>query len=201
MSDEAVKRALIDAIIEIHVLERQDIVEEDLQARRLKILIWYLTVAIMLLLGAIPLITTVVKEPTVSGKVPAVIWPILYNKKYHPWALMAAAFGLAVIGAVGGMISGMLKVRDTRASLASYRASLLNLAVKPLAGALAALVLCALLSWNVIRGLDVTSPGVFLLVAFLAGFSERYFLRIVGATENEPRTSLSAKKHSEEAGP
>jgi hypothetical protein len=203
MSDEAVKRALIDAIIEIHVLERQDIVEEDLQARRLKILIWYLTVAIILLLGAIPLTTTVVKEPTVSGKVPAVIWPILYNKKYHPWALMAAAFGLAIIGAVGGMISGMLNVRHTRASLASYRASVLNLAVKPLAGALAALVLCALLSWNVIRGLEVTNPGVFLIAAFLAGFSERYFLRIVGTVENEPGTSSSAKKHPEvgEAGP
>jgi len=72
-----------------------------------------------------------------------------------------------------------------RASLAGYRVSMFNLALRPLIAAIAALVLYVFLSWNVIQGLNITNPGVYVLSAFLAGFSERYFLRIV-RTATEP---------------
>jgi hypothetical protein len=71
---------------------------------------------------------------------------------------------------------------------------LFNLALKPLAGAVAAVLLYIFLSWDIIKGIEVTSPGVFVLTAFLAGFSERYFLRVVKATENEPHVSESRSR-------
>jgi hypothetical protein len=61
---------------------------------------------------------------------------------------------------------------------------MLKLALKPLVGAVAALTLYFFLTWQVLTGVQVTSGGTILLVAFLAGFSERYFLRILKAEES-----------------
>jgi hypothetical protein len=194
-SDEALRNALADALNYINELDWQDVVEEELQARRLSILMRYLSLVLLLLLAAIPFTTTAIRTPDIpEGRV---IWPVLWPSYASDNDLTAAAFlvfaglGLAAIGAAGGVISGMLKVRDSRASLTSYRTSLFKLALKPLVGAVAALVMYTLLSWNIIKGLEVTSPGVFVLAAFLAGFSERYFLRVVRAAENEPEHSES----------
>jgi hypothetical protein len=150
---------------------------------------------LLLLLAAIPFTTIAIRSPDIpEGRV---IWPVFWpsyasdNDLTATAFLVFAALGLAAIGAAGGVISGMLKVRDSRASLTSYRTSLFNLALKPLVGAVAALVMYTLLSWNIIKGLEVTSPGVFVLVAFLAGFSERYFLRVVRAAATEPEHSES----------
>jgi hypothetical protein len=61
---------------------------------------------------------------------------------------------------------------------------MLKLALKPLVGGVAALTLYLLLSWQILTGVQVTSGGTFLLVGFLAGFSERYFLRLLSAAED-----------------
>ena len=42
-----------------------------------------------------------------------------------------------------------------------------------------ALVLYSLLSWQVLPGITIEGAGSYFLIAFLAGFSERYFLRIL----------------------
>jgi hypothetical protein len=192
-SDEALRNALADALNYINELDWQDVVQEELQARRLSILMRYLSLVLLLLVAAIPFITTAIRSPDMPEE--RIIWPVFWPSYASGNDLTASAFlvfaglGLAAIGAAGGVISGMLKVRDSRASLTSYRTSLLNLALKPLVGAVAALVMYTLLSWNIIKGLEVTSPGVFVLAAFLAGFSERYFLRVVRAAENEPQPS------------
>jgi hypothetical protein len=193
--------ALETSLRALHELDRDGLLGEDLQVRRLRILMIYLGLAFALLLAAIPFTTDMITTPQITdGQVRGVniVWPVfLPTDRYGEPAgstivyLVLAALGLAAIGAAGGVISGMLKIRDSRATLLSYRASLLNLALKPIVGAVAALVLYIFLSWSIIKGLDISSPGVFLISAFLAGFSERYFLRTIRAASNEVAASDS----------
>jgi len=196
-SDRELKQALEDGLNNINDLDKQIVVEEVLQARRLSVLICYLSLVLLLLLAAIPFTTTTIGAP---DRQEGVVWPVFWpssasdNRLTAGIFLVLAALGLAAIGAAGGVVSGMLKVRDSRATLTRYRTSLLNLGLKPLAGAVAAILLYIFLSWNIIKGLDVTSPGVFVLTAFLAGFSERYFLRVVRAAENKPEDSGSHRR-------
>ena len=96
------------------------------------------------------------------------------------------------MGAIGGTLSGLLTTRDSRPRLATYRTDMLKLSLKPLVGALAAVTLYILLSWDVIPGIDITSGGTYLALAVLAGFSERFFLRLlksVGEEQGEPERS------------
>ena len=93
--------------------------------------------------------------------------------------LFLGGLGLSLVGAVGGIVSGMFSVRDSATSLLDYRTSVKRMALKPLFGAVAALTLYFFLSANLISGVAVTSAGTYVVAAFLAGFSERYFLRIV----------------------
>ena len=51
-----------------------------------------------------------------------------------------------------------------------------------------------LLSWRAVP-LDVTSAGTFLLVAFMSGFSERFFLKLLGLD-----AAAQADKEHVEAG-
>jgi len=48
-----------------------------------------------------------------------------------------------------------------------------------LVGAAVAVTVYYLLSWRAVP-IDVTSAGTFLLVAFMSGFSERFFLKLLG---------------------
>ena len=60
----------------------------------------------------------------------------------------------------------------------------------PAIGGMAALILFIFLSWNVLPGVVFTNIGSVLFAAFLAGFSERYFLRVLNVDE-EGKTSPS----------
>jgi hypothetical protein len=62
---------------------------------------------------------------------------------------------------------------------------MIKLSLKPLVGALAAVTLYTLLSWNVIPGIQIISGGMYLALAVLAGFSERYFLRLLRTVGEE----------------
>jgi hypothetical protein len=109
-------------------------------------------------------------------------WPVatFANPLLTQWVSAAA---VCAVGAVGGILSGLLATRDSTTTLLDYRASILKLALKPLVGAVAALTLYFFLTWQILTGVQVTSGGTFLLVGFLAGFSERYFLRILKAEQ------------------
>jgi hypothetical protein len=89
-----------------------------------------------------------------------------------------SALSVSAIGAVGGIFSGLVSTRDSSTTIEDYRTSMLKLALKPLVGAVASVTLYLLLSWH-ITGMKVTNGGTFLLVGFLAGFSERYFLKLM----------------------
>ena len=90
-----------------------------------------------------------------------------------------AGGAVALVGAVGGSLSGLLQARASAVSAAEYQDSVLRLQLRPAVGATVALVLFVLLSWGIVPGVAVTSAGTYLLVAFVSGFSERYFLRLL----------------------
>lgn len=94
----------------------------------------------------------------------------------QPWAVMII---IALIGAVGAFLSGLMKVRDSSTTITSYKKSIIQFHLRPIVGAIFAVILTTLLSWNLIAGLTVSSVGVYILSAFLCGFSESYFLNIL----------------------
>jgi hypothetical protein len=94
----------------------------------------------------------------------------------QPWAVMLI---IALIGAVGAFLSGLMQIRDTSVTIGEYKKSVVQFHLRPIVGAIFAIIMTTLLSWNLIAGLDITSAGVYILSAFLCGFSERYFLDIL----------------------
>jgi hypothetical protein len=156
--------------------------------------------AFVLLMASVPYITTRLGS-TIEG------WPVFEFE--WQWATeTVAAAAVATLGAVGGIFSGLITTRDSRATLVEYRTSMLKLALKPLVGAVAAVTLYLLLSWQILTGVQVTNGGTFLLVGFLAGFSERYFLRLLTAPREDQMQSTgpgmpydSARETSIAVGP
>jgi hypothetical protein len=171
--------ALKDARTFINGCDEQALIEDDLQVTRLKGLVFYLVFAWAALLLVIPFVTKV--QVTNEG---VAIWPLKLTG-VDTLNLVLAAGGLSLVGAVGGIISGMFTVRDGRAILAEYRTSMWKLALKPLVGAVAALTLYLFLSSQIIEGVNVSNPGLYIVSAFFAGFSERYFLRVLRAQESK----------------
>ena len=153
--------------------ERQ-LIEDDLQVSRLSKAIGYVAFGWVLLMAIVPFARSVQKNA--EGQV---IWPVFDLKYADGFDLFLGALGLSFVGAVGGIVSGMFSVRDSTTSLLDYRTSVKRMTLKPLVGAVAALTLYFFLSANVISGVAVTSAGTYVVAAFLAGFSERYFLRFV----------------------
>ena len=180
--DRFARSALEDALNYLHGNEQANLVEDDLQVTRLHSLILYIGAAFLMLIVAVPYVTTRLGEG-IEG------WPVAEFASDEITQLVSA-LAVSVIGAVGGIFSGLIATWDSRAKLVEYRTSMLKLALKPLVGAVAALTLYLLLSWQVLTGVEVTNGGTFLLVGFLAGFSERYFLRLLSPREGEvPRVT------------
>jgi hypothetical protein len=172
---DAVETAVKDAITYVNGCAEQDLLEDDLQVSRLVRVRWYLGFAWLLLLAVIPVVSSV---QTLDE---AVVWPVLEVGRGQAVDLVFGALGLSIIGAVGGVVSGMLNVRDSRATMMDYRTSLKKLSLKPMVGAVAALVVYLFLSAHMISGIEITSSGTYVVLAFVAGFSERYFLAVLNA--------------------
>lgn len=89
-------------------------------------------------------------------------------------------FAAALAGALGGAVSGTFKLRDHIAHIGELRAFQPALVVQPLIGAAAGLFVLAVLESRVIDidwgGQDWAEAAVF---AFVAGFSEPFFLGVV----------------------
>jgi len=86
---------------------------------------------------------------------------------------------LAVVGALGGFLSGLLQARSSQVTLTEFQENMLKLQLRPIVGALVALILSVLLSWQILPGINAENAGSYVLFAFLSGFSERYFLRLL----------------------
>ena len=97
-----------------------------------------------------------------------------------------AAISFAVVGGIGGFLSGLLQMRGSKTNLGDYEMSILLFQLRPIFGAFAALILAALLSWGVLSDvIRVDKLGSFILVAFISGFSERYFINLLKLDQDE----------------
>ena len=118
------------------------------------------------------------------------IWPVLavlsaafaisvYMSNAHPSSVLSQVALTASAGAVGAVLSGTYKLRDEVARLADLRALAPALYVQPLIGATAGvIILLVLISGFLPQGADETWAK-YGIVAFLAGFSEPFFLGVV----------------------
>jgi hypothetical protein len=121
-------------------------------------------------------------------------------------AVLASSYGLwadvllaILTGALGGTLSGLLRLRSPQARLGALRNLGLVLLVQPLLGAVGGTILFAIWRSGLleIAGLDEANWASVAAVAFVGGFSERFFLksltRITGSEEpgtaQEPRSA------------
>jgi hypothetical protein len=104
-----------------------------------------------------------------------------FMSTYPKWmaGAWAVALGFCIIGGIGGFLSGLLQIRNTETNLELYEESVLLFQIRPVFGAFAALVAFMLLSWGVFESFINKGTGSYALIAFLSGFSERYFLQLL----------------------
>jgi hypothetical protein len=164
----------------INKTEQDNIIASGLQVERLHTARkwgFYVLGASLLL---IPMLIRL--APAVDGK--ESIWANTFIFKYlegdwarlQPWAIALCA---AIFGAGGAYFSSLMIVRSSRVNLLDYREKKKDAELKMMIGGIAALILMTFLSWEIIPGITVTNAGGFLFLAFVAGFSERYFLRLL----------------------
>jgi hypothetical protein len=101
----------------------------------------------------------------------------------YPIGAWLTALSFCIIGGIGGFLSGLLQVRSSKTDLGLYEESVLLFQIRPIFGAFAGLVIFMLLSWGLLQDVINTSESAFALVAFVSGFSERYFLRLLKLDE------------------
>jgi hypothetical protein len=98
----------------------------------------------------------------------------------------AVALSFCVVGGIGGFLSGLLQVKNSETNLELYEEAVLLFQIRPIFGAFAGLVMFMLISLGSLSSVFSYSPGSMVLAAFLSGFSERYFLKLL-KTETEPK--------------
>ncbi len=162
----------------------QEFINDQLQNRRLDSLIVGGAVLLILLLLISPLALNITN---ITG------WPSTDLSFMPLAAIYLNAIVISMMGAGGAFLSGLLQVRSSHITFSAYHESLKKLALRPLVGAIISLVFFVLLSWGVIPGFTAQTPGSYMFLAFLAGFSERFFLQII-KTE-------SGEGNSKESGP
>jgi hypothetical protein len=170
----------------------QDRIGSRLQINRLqKLRLWGIAVLSLFLL-AVPLATNMKYDDS---------WPsqsiFLHNSpETYSWlnalAIWMNALAMMILGAVGGFISGLLQARSTRITLPEYLESMIKLQLRPLVGALVALILYTILSWQILPGINIVNTGSYFLIAFLSGFSERYFLQLLKVDGENPDEASSS---------
>jgi len=182
--------ALAGAIDQVAQSQQEEWLNNDLQVARLRLLAGYASVALALTLAATMIAAN--PNPVHGWPVPSIAsWPA-------PFASLAASAGVAVLGAAGGLFSGLLATQGAKTSLLGYRTSVPRLILKPLVGALMACIVYIALSWQVVPGVTVTNGGTFLVLGFVTGFSERYILRVLnvpGAADSDSGQDAKPRRH------
>jgi hypothetical protein len=168
-----------------------------LQIERLKALLFWGGIFLVAFLAAFPLL--VPASPLASGQAGP------QQLASSSWATAAGAWlsglSVALIGAIGAFLSGLLQVRRSRITLPEYEESMRKLELRPLVGASFALVLYLFLAWRVIAGVEITNLGSYFFVAFLSGFSERYFLRLMDLKADDGVEEEGARAADKSAAP
>ena len=176
--------ALLDEALRVcSAREKEAMRASMLQVQRLRWIMWCVVAVFAVLLLFSP---ALVNDAALIG------WP-LKNLPLHvqlgsssSFLCWSCAFGMMLVGAAGGMISGLLGAKHMVVSLWEYQEANIRLLLKPLIGGTTSLLVFVLLSWNVLQGVTITNVGSYLLIAFLCGFSERYFEGLLPAEETTP---------------
>ena len=185
-SETEARQALVDALELLFQLQYGLHIRDNLLLPGLRMIRRFILLALAGL---------VVVSPVLLRFVPKIGWPVLLLSQLpglaQPYLTVLA---IAVLGAVGGTMSGLLSARRGPGVLATLRGDLTKLSMKPLISALVAVTVYLLLSWNSLTGITVTNGGTYLYIAVFAGFSERFFLRLLSADrEHEQRESPGQK--------
>lgn len=175
-NDLDIIRATLDKVRDTLNQENQmGQLNRGLQIERLKLLMRWGQAFLLLLLAILPLIVksdVKIFDGTALGK----IMPDM-----QPWFSILT---VGVIGATGAFLSGLMQVRRTKITLDDFKENVVQFKLRPLVGAIFAVIIAALLSWDLIAGIDITNAGVYVLIAFLCGFSERFFLDLLKIDED-----------------
>jgi hypothetical protein len=169
-------RAALDKTKDTINQENQTVaVNNALQIERLEMLIrWGTIIGVIMLLG-VPLLTKtdtrIFSDTMLSKFVPSL----------QPWVSMIV---IAIVGCVGAFLSGLMQVKRTRVTIGEFKESVVQFRLRPVIGAIFSMLIAALLSWNLITGVEITNAGVFILISFLCGFSERFFLNLLNIDED-----------------
>lgn len=100
----------------------------------------------------------------------------------------AVALSFCIIGGIGGFLSGLLQVRTTETNLEAYEEAVLLFQIRPIFGAFAGLVMFMLISMGSLSSVFSSSQETMVLAAFLSGFSERYFLKLLKTGSESEKT-------------
>ncbi len=109
-----------------------------------------------------------------------------YNYLKHAIGGWLVALSFCIIGGIGGFLSGLLQVRTSETNLELYEEAVLLFQIRPIFGAFSGLVMFMLIALGSLSSVFSNTPGSMALAAFLSGFSERYFLKLL-KTETEPK--------------
>ena len=174
-----VRSAVDEGIVVLNAAVTERHIASGLQLERLSILrdrgLWLLGVQLV----SLPLVMPAAEAVLAAGSRPLLVPFRVLGVPLGASDAWLAGLGVALFGAAGGFLSGLLQARASAVSMAEYQDSVLRLELRPIVGATIALVLYVLLSWAIVPGVAITSGGSYLLLAFLSGFSERYFLRLL----------------------
>ena len=193
LSEEAIKGTLVTAIRRQWAASSDSYIAEDLQEMRIRSILRWLTATLVGLIIVVPL---VIGLQTRSGAAKATfVWPMLRSLNTFGQSYIAV-LAIALIGCVGGTLSALLAARDSRMRLETYRTDMLRALMRPIMGAVVAVLVYALLTWQVIPGVTVTNAGTYLLFALLAGFSERFFLKLLPLEGSSPEGGVDRRDSS-----
>ena len=163
-------RAALDKVKQVQNEENQIIqINSGLQIERLEMLIKW---------GKIVLIVMIIGLPWIM-KSDAVIFKDTILQEMIGIKQWIGILIIGIIGGVGAFLSGLLQVRRTRVTQGEFKESVIQFKLRPVVGAIFAMFIAALLSWDVISGIEIKNAGAFIMIAFLCGFSERYFLNLL----------------------
>lgn len=190
---ERYRAAIEECINFIYSQTLKDIINTGLQIERLRSLRYWGVILLALFIFIFPMIsrtdvwplyvdTTAYWKATINST-------SFFGQYFTPWIYAVGAWYTAIsfciVGGIGGFLSGLLQVRDSKTDLGMYEVSILLFQIRPVFGAFAALVSFMLLSWGVLSGVITESANSYTLVAFVSGFSERYFINLFDKMQGE----------------
>ena len=190
--DDNLRSVLDDIIGQINSHTIQNRISMGLQVNRLRNLRFWGVIILFVFFALSPLATNLANVHDWSSQSVAdlVKLPAWLNVLF-PWL---NALAMMILGAVGGFLSGLLQAQSTSITFTKYLENMLKLQLRPLVGALVSLVLYTLLSWQVLPGIKIENVGSYFLIAFLSGFSERYFLQLVKTDPESSSVQINVKE-------